>query len=107
MVIADMSSQPLGQQGYNNFIESKAKAHYFLQIDPNQTRLYDSNAKSVEEWKSKLECYYYDIVFKSMSFRSKYRSASFRARIKELNVKLYTCGLETLTENDRFCRIGI
>ena len=28
-------------------------------------------------------------------------SANFRARIKELNAKLYTCGLETLTENDR------
>ncbi|NMB95867.1 MAG: hypothetical protein GYA02_04535, partial [Clostridiaceae bacterium] len=102
MVIADMSSQPLGQQGYNNFIESKAKAHYFLQIDPNQTRLYDSNAKNViEEWKSKL-----DVT--TMTLYSKHElpiqlqgSASFRARIKELNVKLYTCGLETLTENDR------
>jgi len=47
IVFVDMSSQPFGEQEWNNFLELKAKARYFLNIDPNLTRLYDSNAKSI------------------------------------------------------------
>lgn len=102
IIIADMSSQPLGEQGFNNFIELKAKASYFSKIDPNQTRLYDNNAKSViEEWKSKLDITTVMLYSKHEVPIPLQGSANFRARIKELNAKLYTCGLETLTENDR------
>lgn len=102
IIIADMSSQPLGDQGYNNFIELKTKAKYFLTIDPNQTRLYESNAKTViDEWKSKLDITTVILHSKHEVAIQLQGSANFRARLKELNAKLYTCGLETLTENDR------
>jgi len=102
IIIADMSSEPLGEQRFDNFIEMKAKARYFHTIDPNQTKLYDNNAKNViEEWKSKLDITTITLYSKHEIPIQIQGNVSFKERIKELNAKLYTYGLETITDNDK------
>ncbi len=39
IVVVDISSQPLTDREYKNFIECRTKAEYLLKIDQNQAKL--------------------------------------------------------------------
>ncbi|MBF0318625.1 MAG: hypothetical protein HQL01_02300 [Nitrospirae bacterium] len=101
-VIADMSSQPLGQQSYNNYIDLKTKSEYFSTTDHNQVRLYDANAKGIiEEWIQKLDVTAVSLYTKGEMPVQVKGPANFRLKIKEINARLYPNGLETVSDMDK------
>ncbi|MBF0554175.1 MAG: hypothetical protein HQK96_06390 [Nitrospirae bacterium] len=102
IVIADMSSQPLGQQSYNNYIDLKARAEYFSKKDHHQVKLYDANANGViAEWIQKLDVTTVSLYTKGEMPVQIKGTANFREKIKEINKKLYPNGLETVTDMDK------
>ncbi|KJU85633.1 hypothetical protein MBAV_002176 [Candidatus Magnetobacterium bavaricum] len=102
IVISDMSSQSLGEQSFNNFIDFKTRAKYFSKIDLNQMKYYENQARGViDEWIQKLDITTIYLYTKNESSIQLQGNANFRVRIKEVNAKLYPEGLETLTDMDK------
>lgn len=101
IIIADVSSQPLTDLEYGNFIKFKARASYFLKIDPNQARLNESQAKSIIEiWKAKInktKVMLYTKIAEPISFLG---PGQFSQRLREINAKIYPYGLESIASHD-------
>ncbi|KWT75634.1 hypothetical protein [Candidatus Magnetominusculus xianensis] len=101
IIIADMSSQPLGQHSYDNYIDQKARAEYFSKTDHQQVKFYDTNAKGIiTEWIQKLDVTIVSLYTKGEPPVQLRGPANFREKIKEINNKLYPNGLETAADMD-------
>ncbi|KJU83051.1 hypothetical protein MBAV_004751 [Candidatus Magnetobacterium bavaricum] len=101
IVVADMSSQPLGEQKFNNFIEFMTHENYFSIVDHNQQRYYENQARRViDEWMQRLDVTTVCLYTKNEPLIRLQGNTSFRAKIKDINAKLYPDGLETLTIMD-------
>lgn len=102
-IIVDISSQPLSELEYRNFIKCKVRSAYFLKININEAKLNEEQAKNIiKNWKTRIN-------HTTITFYSKVSDplnisgiSQFRKRIDELNSKIYPYSLETLTSNDRF-----
>jgi hypothetical protein len=102
IVIADVSSQPLTDLEYENFIKCKVKSNYFLNIDLNQARLNESQAKAIiDTWKTKINNTTIKLYSQSIEPVSLIGIGQFSQRLKEINAKIYPYGLESITSNDK------
>jgi len=102
IVIADVSSQPLTDLEYENFIKCKVKSNYFLNIDLNQARLNESQAKAViDTWKTKINNTTIKLYSQNIRPISLIGIGQFSLRLNEINAKIYPYGLEVITSSDR------
>ncbi|MDI6781224.1 MAG: hypothetical protein QME49_03845, partial [bacterium] len=102
IVIADISSQPLTELEYENFIECRAKAEYFLKIDQNQARLNISQAKTViDTWKTKINSTQINLYSQNIAPIQLIGIGQFSLRLNEINAKIYPYGLEAITSSDK------
>ncbi|MDH7578823.1 MAG: hypothetical protein QHH75_13650 [Bacillota bacterium] len=102
IIIADISSQPLTDLEYDNFIKCKVKSSYFIKIDPNQARLNESQAKAViDTWKTKINNTTVKLYSQSIEPIFLIGAGQFSQRLKEINAKIYPYGLESITSNDK------
>ena len=102
IVIADISSQPLTELEYENFIKCKVKSSYFIKVDLNQARLNDSQAKTViDTWKTKINNTQIKLYSQNIAPISLIGIGQFSLRLNEINAKIYPYGLESITSNDK------
>ena len=102
IVIADISSQPLTELEYENFIKCKVKSNYFINIDLNQARLNESQAKTVIDiWKTKINNTQIKLYSQNIAPISLIGTGQFSLRLKEINAKIYPYGLESITSSDK------
>jgi len=102
IVIADISSQPLTEREYENFIECRAKALYFLKIDQNQAKLNISQAMTViDTWKTKINSTQITLYSQNIPPIQLIGIVQFSPRLNEINTKIYPYGLESITLNDK------
>ena len=102
IVIADISSQPLTELEYGNFIECRVKAQYFLGIDQDQVQLNSSQARTVIDiWKTKINNTQIKLYSQNITPISLIGIGQFSLRLNEINAKIYPYGLETITPSDK------
>jgi len=102
IVIADISSQPLTDREYENFIECRVKADYFLRIDRNQAQLNNSQARTViDTWKRKINSTQIKLYSQNIAPIQLIGIGQFSRCLNEINAKIYPCGLETITSSDK------
>ncbi len=102
IVISDISSQPLTELEYENFIKCKVKSSYFLKVDVNQAKLNESQAKTViETWKVKINNTQIKLYSQNVSPISLIGIGQFNVRLNEINTKIYPYGLESITSHDK------
>jgi hypothetical protein len=102
IVIADISSQPLTELEYENFIECRVKANYFLTIEQNQAHLNNSQARTViDTWKTKINSTQIKLYSQNITPISLIGIGQFSLRLNEINAKIYPYGLETITSSDK------
>jgi len=103
IVIADISSQPLTEIEYSNFVECQVKVAYFLKVNMNDASLNKASAKSIiDTFKTKINnatIKLYSKVFPPITLSG---IRQFNLKINEINSKIFQYGLEALTQNDRF-----
>lgn len=102
IVIADISSQPLTELEYENFIKCMVLAKYFMLIDNNQSQLSSSQAKTViDTWKTKINNTQIKLYSQYMEPITLIGIGQFILRLKEVNAKIYPYGLESIATNDK------
>lgn len=108
IVIADISSQPLTDREYDNFIKCMAKAKYFLGNHQDQASLNKTQAKSViDSWKQKINNTMVKIYSTDSHPVQLIGIAQFQQHIDEINSKIFTYGLESITgHNGMFSEKG-
>lgn len=102
-IFVDISSQPLSELEYRNFITCKVRSAYFLKVNINEAKLNEEQAKNIiKNWKIRINNTIITLYSKVSDPISISGIGQFSNRINELDSKIYRYGLETLTSNDRF-----
>ena len=103
IIIADMSSRPLAEIEYENFIKCQVEATYFLKVNFNQAKLNKETAKSIiDTFRSGIENATIKLYSKISPPITLSGISQFNRKTKEINSKIFQYGLEALTQNDKF-----
>lgn len=103
-IVVDFSATPFTDASYKKFVESKAKEKYFSSQSnqKSQCELAQRVAKDiVKEWTKKLIATTL-AIYTSVDKRDTITGGSnLRKKFHEINAEIFSCGLETISQNDR------
>ena len=103
IIIADISSQPLTENEYENFIKCRVKISYFLNVNMNIAKLNKEISQTIiDTFKAKINNTTVKLYSKICNPITLSGISQFHLKINEINSKIFKYGLETLTKNDRF-----
>ena len=103
IIIADISSQPLTENEYENFIKCRVKIFYFLNVNMNIANLNKEISQTIiNTFKAKINNATIKLYSKICNPITLSGISQFHPKINEINLKIFKYGLETLTKNDRF-----
>lgn len=103
VVIVDLSSQPFSDTEYENYIKCKVKANYFVKVNMSEANLNMSTAKSIiDEFKKKINVTTIKILSNVSTPVSISGIGQFSSQLNDVDSMLFTCGIESLTQNDSF-----
>lgn len=103
-IVVDFSATPFTDLSYQRFVESKAKERYFSSM-PNQdsqVKLAQKSARDIiAEWVRKLYATTLRIYFSVDKSEPVTGASNLRKKFKEINASIFSCGLESITQNDK------
>jgi len=103
IIIADISSQPLTENEYENFIKCRVKISYFLNVNMNIAKLNKEISQTIiNTFKARINNATIKLYSKIYNPITLSGISQFHPKINEINSKIFKYGLETLTKNDRF-----
>lgn len=101
-VVVDFSNQILTDAAYESFINLKTEERYFVSEDTNRFNLCKKNARIlIDEWKNKLDVTSLTLYTSKDQSDQRQGGANLRAKLKEINLNIFSCGLETISVNDK------
>ena len=103
-VVVDFSSTPFTDVSYQKFIESKARERYFSS-QSNQKSQSDLAKKFsqdiISEWIKKLAATTLGVYISTDRREAVTGGANLRKKLREINAERFSCGLETISQNDK------
>lgn len=103
-IVVDFSATPFTDLSYKKFIECKSKERYFSSM-PNQDSQVKLAKKSAQdiilEWIRKLYATTLRVYVSTENSEQVTGGANLRKRFKEINASIFSCGLESITQNDK------
>lgn len=103
-IVVDFSATPFTDASYQKFVESKAKEKYFStqSNQKSQCELAKKSAQDIiNEWIRKLMATTLG-VYTSVDRRDSVTGgANLRKKYGEINAEIFSCGLETISKNDK------
>lgn len=102
IIIADMSSQSLTENEYENFIKCRVKISYFLNVNMSMANLNKEMSQAIiNTFKAKINNATIKLYSKIYNPITLSGISQFHSKINEINSKIFKYGLETITKNDK------
>lgn len=103
-IVVDFSATPFTDLAYQRFVECKSKERYFSAM-PNQDSQVKLAKKSAQdiitEWVRKLYATTLRVYVSADNSEQVTGGSNLRKKFKEINASIFSCGLETITQNDK------